>query len=241
MAFSHESHREGVAGAGGMGKTHRLASIVGEIKPQFVFGFDPKGQLAELFAVPWVRRWEQCGSAMRQTGFCFYEGRDGHGTGTPDLPKAFDAFCQSVFDVCERLPGTKLLMMEEVQEFANPHFMPPNLWRIIDTGRHPRIDFAYTCQFFNRINPSLRAQTTHVSAFNHTEGRTADFLLENGFRLPDLAGLGRGQYLWRRLKPQGPISARDDVRGINKMLPGQEIGLSPHLAKIFGKGAKATR
>lgn len=233
--FTHVAYRHGCAGAGGMGKTTRIASILATERPQFVFAFDPKGQFSRLLNRPWVTRWGGIGAQVETGAVCYA------GTDIGDRAAAFDRFCATVFDVCDALPGRKFLLVDEIQDYVTTNVMPEGFWTVIDTGRWHRLDLAFTCQYFNQIHNGLRGQLTHVSAFNHTEKRSADFLLENGFPARELAALGRGQYLTRQLIPPGPVLACDDLRGVRQPLPGQQPAESPVLASIFGKTRKRTR
>ena len=226
---SHLAYRHGCAGAGGMGKTSRLGSILAAENPAHVFAFDPAGQIASLLAAPLCHRRDQLGSLVGHDAVC-YSARD-----NPDRAAAFDQFCRDVWSLCAALPGRKFLVVDELQEYVDPNTMPPGFWKIIDTGRWHRLDLAFTCQSLNRIHNGVRVQLTHVSAFNHTDERAAGFLLENGFPARELAALGRGQYLTRQLIPPSPILACDDRAGVRKPLPGQEKSKSPVLEQIFGK------
>ncbi len=226
---SHVAYRHGVAGAGGMGKTSRLASIVAERQPDFIFAFDPEGQVARLLSLDSTHRLDQLGHSLARGAAC-YSARDSR-----DRAAAFDAFCAGAWAVAKSLPGTKLLLIDELQLHVDTNTMPAGFWQVMDTGRWHRLDLAFTCQSFNRIHNGVRLHLTHVSAFNHTDERAAGFLLENGFPARELAALGHGQYLTRRLIPPSPILACDDVRGIRAPLPGQSPEVSPHLARIFGK------
>jgi hypothetical protein len=211
--------------------------MAGDRTPRYTFAFDFKGQLAEQLGGQWVHRREQLGPELAQGG-AFYSGRD-----SADVLAGFDAFCLGAYDLARVLPGRKVLLVDELQNYVGTHAsaLPPSLALVIKEGRHFDLAFGFTCQTLNEIHNAIRAQLTTVCAFRHQGERATQFLESIGFDARDLLSLDRGQYLEKRLDPPGPILACDDVRGIRTPLPGQSPQVSPHLARIFGKGSKPTR
>lgn len=237
MAFSADSDKFCCCGASGLGKTTLLCRMASDREPRYTFGFDFKGQLAEQLGGQWLHRKEHLGAAI-STGSAFYSGRD-----CPDPITACDAFCRAAYDLSRVLPGRKLLLVDELQNYVGTHAsaLPPSLALVIKEGRHFNLAFGFTCQTLNEIHNAIRAQLTTVCAFRHQGARATEFLESIGYDARDLGSLDRGQYLEKRMDPPGPILACDDRRGIRTPLPGQSPQVSPHLARIFGKGAKATR
>lgn len=224
-------------GASGLGKTTRLCRMATDRKANYTFGFDFKGQLAEQLGGDWTHHRVQLGAALSHGG-AFYSGRDG---GEPLA--AFDAFCLAAYDLARVLPGRKLLLVDELQNYVGTHAsaLPPSLALVIKEGRHFNLAFGFTCQTLNEIHNAIRAQLTTVCAFRHQGERATSFLESIGFDARDLVSLERGQYLEKAMDPPGPILACDDHRSIRTALPGQSPQVSPHLARIFGKGPKPTR
>lgn len=217
-------------GASGLGKTTRLCTMAREREPQFIFAFDFKGQLAEQLGGTWIHQRGQLGEQIAHGG-AFYSGRD-----CPGLD-GFEAFCLAAYELARVLPGRKVLLVDELQNYCGTHAsaLPPSLALVIKEGRHFNLGFGFTCQTLNEIHNTIRAQLTTVCAFRHQGERATQFLESIGYDARDLVSLERGQYLEKELDPPGPILACDDVRGIRTALPGQSPQVSPHLAKIFGK------
>ncbi len=233
----HESDKFCCCGASGLGKTTRLCRMAGERQPDFLFAFDFKGQLAEQLGGAWTHHRAQLGAALRHGG-AFYSGRDGGET-----LAAFDSFCLAAYDLARVLPGRKLLLVDELQNYCGTHAsaLPPSLALVIKEGRHFNLAFGFTCQTLNEIHNAIRAQLTTVCAFRHQGERATSFLESIGYDARDLVSLDKGQYLEKPLAPPGPLVAADDHRSIRTALPGQSPQVSPRLARIFGKGAKTTR
>lgn len=224
------SDKFAVCGASGLGKTTRLCTMAQEREPHFTFGFDFKGQLAEQLGGVWTHQRAQLGAALSH-GSAFYSGLDHPGI------EGFDAFCRAAYELCRVLPGRKVLLVDELQNYVGTHAaaLPPSLALVIKEGRHFNLAFGFTCQTLNEIHNAIRAQLTTVCAFRHQGERATSFLESIGYDARDLVSLERGQYLEKRLDPPGPILACDDVRGIREPLPGQSPQVSPALARIFGR------
>lgn len=227
-----ESDKFCACGASGLGKTTRLCRMTEDREPRHIFAFDFKGQLAESLGGHWLHQRAQLGWALAHGG-AFYSGRDFG----DDTAAAFDAFCHAAYALSRALPGRKVLLVDELQNYVQTHAsgLPAGLALVIKEGRHFNLGFGFTCQTLNEIHNAARAQLTTVCAFRHQGERATKFLLEIGFDDRDLVSLERGQYLEKQLNPPGPIFACDDVRGIREPLPGQSPQVSPALARIFGR------
>lgn len=230
--IAHVAACYGTAGRKGSGKTSRLVAHVRASRPDFVFAFDPTGQLSQKFAVAPVTRREHVLTGI-ESGFCFLQG-DGS-------PEEFDWFCSVAFAASEWLDGRKVFVVDEIQTWVDQWTMPPAFRTIADKGRWYRLDLAFSCQSFNTIHNGLRNQLTEVAAFAHSDATATRSLLEMGFGAEELRDLRRGEYLTRTLDPFGPVKFGDDFRSLLKELPGQIPPESPLLAKFRQTRSKKTR
>lgn len=229
--IQHVAACYGTAGRKGSGKTSRMVRYIQGRKFDFVFSFDPTGQLAQKFARPTVQRREAVLSAIG-TGFCFYQPQAGDG-------QEFDWFADVVFTASEWLEGSKVFAVDEIQTWVDQYTMPPAFRTIADKGRWYRLDLAFTCQSFNTIHNGLRNQLTEVAAFAHSDATATRSLLDMGFGANELRDLRRGEYLTRTLDPFGPIRFGDDHRGVLEELPGQIPPASPLLERFRKKAGKS--
>lgn len=227
--YSHAAFRYGIAGASGMGKSTRLKSLIRSARATVVFAFDPTGQLADKFGVRGVARRKDIAAALA-LGWCCFRG-DEFG----DSAEAFDWFADTAFALAEHIEGRKFFVADEVQSWVTPREIPAGFHAVIQRGRHHRLDVAFTCQTFNELHNSLRAQITKAAAFAHIDATASDWLTSKGFPARELAALRKGEYLERSLIPLGPLFFGNDERGPAKLLPGQESEESPVLAALREK------
>lgn len=231
--IAHVAACYGSAGRKGSGKTSRMVRYIGQRRFDYVFSFDPTGQLAQKLSLDTVQRREAVLAAI-STGFCCYQPQSDDGG-------EFNWFCDVVFTACEWLEGVKVLAVDEIQTWVDQYTMPPAFRTIADKGRWYRLDLAFTCQSFNTIHNGLRNQLTEVAAFAHSDATATRSLLDMGFGANELRDLRRGEYLTRTLDPFGPIRFGDDHRGVLKELPGQIPPASPLLERFRENSGKRTR
>lgn len=233
--YSHPAFRYGIAGASGMGKSTRLRNLIQSSRAVAVFAFDPTGQLAQKFGQRAVTHRRQIADALL-SGWIVFRG-DEFG----DSAEAFDWFADTAFALTEHMEGRKFFLADEIQSWVTPRVIPPGFHAVIQKGRWHGLDLAFTCQTFNELHNTLRAQVTKAAAFAHIDATASDWLTTKGFPARELSALRRGEYLERNLLPVGPLYFGNDERGPAKLLPGQETAESPVLAALRAKAGKTTR
>lgn len=83
--------------------------------------------------------------------------------------KAFEFFCQWVYDVSRRAPGKKFLLVNEINQFQDRDQIPPKLSQIVLAGREENIELVCCAQEPHEINSAITGQSTEVVAFRLDE------------------------------------------------------------------------
>jgi hypothetical protein len=96
----------------------------------------------------------------------------------PDLEEGFAFFCRFILEQAKGRQGKKLVGCDELQECIPSNFssLAPAVREIINYGRNEEIDFVFTAQNLMGLNSRLKAQTTEIYIFRHSD------LDESGFK-----------------------------------------------------------
>jgi len=105
-----------------------------------------------------------------------------------------------LFDECIRLlyyRGKCNIVIEEVQNFASVHTIPPFLKQASLTGRHQEVSFITTTQRVAEIHKSLLSQAHHIYC-GYTDSPTdLKTLREFGFNDMTIANLNDREFIWK--------------------------------------------
>lgn len=170
-----------ITGKKGTGKSTKQIELVKRFKGR-IFIFDHKLEFAHKLGWRAQTDFEQMKQATAQgQPVLFYPAR----LYPLDRREAFDTFCRWVFEVSLVLPGKKLLVVDEVQEWTD-------VWQtgigdgfqlVLNDGRLRGIDLLLISQIPNDVNKKIRAQITEVYCFKHTDGLILKWLSTDPFCL----------------------------------------------------------
>ncbi len=203
LQFDAKSSVTLVTGRSGSGKTtFALRFLVSDTKLQCRFVFDPEGEYSAKLGVPGAETLEELGFAV-EDGFCVF---DPHALFPGNVPKAFAFFCDYVFNAASRLPGRKLVLVDEVWKYCSPNSIPFPLSNCIQTGRKRGLEMMFCTQRPNKLNEAITNEVTELVFFS-LKGANAIKCLHEAFDIdPDeVRALDKGQYVSISIDTDGEL------------------------------------
>lgn len=160
------------------------------------FVFDPEGEASERLGIPPAGTPYELSLALCR-GWVLFD---------PDVmfpgrrAESFAFFCDWSFEMASRLPGQKVLMVDEVWKFISPQKVPPELSTCVQTGRKRGLSMVFNTQLPNKLHLSLRNECSELVCFRLQDSAVLEFPAERGFNpeelrsLPDLHFISRGEF-----------------------------------------------
>jgi DNA helicase HerA-like ATPase len=174
-----------VCGASGTGKTTFALRYAERCDADLVFGFDPDLELSQRFGVAPCRTAFELELGTRR-GLCMF---DPAVIFPGDTPRAFGFWSEYVFEMGQRMPGRKLVFVDELQNYAPSSSIPRGLAQILETGRRRDMEAILLTNRPNAIHPVVWQQCTEVVAFNCPGHTARERLTEQGFDADEVAAL----------------------------------------------------
>ncbi len=181
-----------VAGKSGSGKTtFALRYLVNASDLTCRFVWDADGQIAQRLALPAAETAEELAMAAADGWAIFdpnqlFPGRHADG---------FAWFASWCYAMSSRIPGRKLLLVDEVWRYCTPQAIPQSLAECIQTGRVRRLDCMFATQRPARLNGSITNEVTEAVCFSIREPAGLDRLEEMGADRAEVMGLHPGAFV----------------------------------------------
>ena len=155
-----------VVGKGGSGKTtFALRYLVSDTDLTCRFIFDPRGDISERLRIPPAELEPELELALEDRFVIFDPALMFPGNHQAGL----EYFCNWVNLKCQRMPGRKVLMIDEVWKYCSPNSLCLPLGVAVLDGRKFGLETMFVAQQPNRLNESILAQVTELVAF-HLQG-----------------------------------------------------------------------
>lgn len=84
---------------------------------------------------------------------------------------AYQWFCRWVYDVSKRGPGRKQFLTDEVWQWQNGFYLPPELSMVTQAGREEGIEFICATQRPNRVNDAISGGAAELVCFRLQQRR----------------------------------------------------------------------
>ena len=156
--------------------TFALRYLVGDRSLTCRFLFDPEGEFSTRLGLRAARSAQECELAL-DDGFVVF---DPHTMFAGRLEEALEWFCTFAFDASSRMPGAKLLLLDEVWKYCTPGSIPMPLATCIQTGRKRGLGMAFATQRPNRLNESITNETTELVCFRLQGGERLNRINADG-------------------------------------------------------------
>lgn len=195
--ISHKGLKALFVGASGTGKTNAFLKFVYGSDYDHYFIFDHQGEILDrlvskgleiepFFDFESISEYYQDDEANEE-GVSNVILFDPYLNFAGEYEECFENFCTLVFEACDILQGTKLIVCDELQILTgNLHITKP-LQRILQTGRRKQLDCAFCSQAPNELHNKIRNQITHLIAFRTMDKNALQWIRD--IQLPDFQRL----------------------------------------------------
>lgn len=112
-----------------------------------------------------------------------------------DYAAAFAWFCEWVFNCAQRGPGLKVLVVDELWQWADARQVPRQLRRCTQAGAEYGIQLFTSTQEPHRVNSSIVGQATELVCFRLQEPKAWDYIASLGADARKVAALPRGSFI----------------------------------------------
>ena len=195
--LSHKSVCTLAAGISGSGKTtFALRYLVADDSFTCRCLFDPEGEFSNRLQLPAAETLEELNFAV-EDGFVIF---DPHTLFPGNLSGAFEWFCDWSFAAASRLPGRKVMLLDEAWKYCSPHSIPFALSNCIRTGRKRGLEMFFCTQRPNKLNEAILNETTELVCFriqgNNALGKVKDLGADD----LEVSDLPLGSFVGRNVK-----------------------------------------
>lgn len=187
-----------VCGGSGTGKTSfALRYLVNTNATRFIF--DADGEFSGRLG---LRAGETVAALNLQLGYAWILFDPSH-LFPGQTAEALAFFADWTWAVAEKLPGRKILVVDELYRYSDSYRIPVELSTILENGRKRGVEFLTMCHRPNAVHGVVMNQLTEIVAFQLIDTNALDRLTAVGMNTDGIAGLARGQWLAQNLQSGG--------------------------------------
>ncbi len=198
-----DAFRLAITGLSGTGKTTLLCRWL-ECTPATVrFIFDHVGTISRYLGRPALTRRALIPAAC-STGWVIF---NPHVEFPGEPERACDWFAQAAYHASRKIPGRKLWVCDELQDFAR-HSVPMGIRLTFKSGRNYGLGCACIDQGPNALEWTLAPQFTEMISFTHKLPAVLRSLSERGFDPKKVAALPMRHYIDRNLLTGSEVTGR---------------------------------
>ena len=180
-----------IVGRSGSGKTTFALRYLLNVSAACRFIFDDRGQAAARLRLRPARTAIEVEEALATHWVCF----DPHGMFPGRLPEAFRWFCAWCYDVSQRGPGKKVLLVDEVWRWCDSWKIPQELANIVQTGRIHGLELCCCTQMPNKLPEAITNEATELVCFSLQGANGLDRVADKGADSDAVAALPKGSFL----------------------------------------------
>jgi hypothetical protein len=196
MQLNHRPTKVLITGRSGSGKSTYFTRLVLQSRYHYRFVFDHEAEFQARTKYPAATVPEELSVQLASRRLVLY---DPAAMFPGKTAEAFAFFCEWAFEICDRLPGTKLFACDELQKLTGTAQVPWEFACILETGRRRGIDLVCISQAPNLVHNRVRNSLTECVTFAHNDENAIAFLEDVGFEAERIRGLAAGQFLSRNL------------------------------------------
>lgn len=171
------------------------------------FCFDPDGEFSQRLGIPAAEDPYALGVQLCQ-GFVIF---DPHAMFPGRLSAGFGFFCDWAFAMSARIPGRKLLVVDEVWKYCTPKTIPEELAVVVQTGRKVGLALLVNTQRPNLLNGAILNEVSEMVCFRLQEGNALEKVSEYGFDPEELRALPDLHLIGRNLDTGGELRGRIEI------------------------------
>lgn len=196
-----------VAGLSGSGKSTFTLRYLVNAPLSVRFIFDPDDEYSERLQLPQAHDaygldLQLCQGWVLFNPHTIFPGR---------LDDAFAFFCDWSYEVSDRLPGRKVLVVDEAWKYVTGRRHPSELEKCVRGGRHALMDCMFNTQTPGQLHETIRNECTELVCFSLQEDKTLEWPTSKGFDPEELKALPDLHFVARHLR------TRSELRGVIKL------------------------
>jgi len=199
------------AGVSGTGKsTFALRYLVNApVQVRFVFDAEGtrRGEYSERLQLAAARDAYELGLALCRGWVIF----DPHALFAGQLDEGFAFFCEWVFAMSGRLPGAKVLVVDEAWKYVNPRRHPAELEACVRSGRKLGLECFFNTQTPHLLHATIRNECSELVCFRLGDPRCLEMPRDRGFNVEEIRALPDLQFIARNLDSGGELRGRIKV------------------------------
>jgi len=195
------------AGLSGTGKSTFALRYLVNAPLAVRFCFDAEGEFAARLGLPPSRepydlQLHACQGWVLFDPHKLFEGR---------MDEAFAFFCEWAYRFSERVPGQKVLVVDEVWKYCTPAAIPEELALVTQSGRKRGLALLVNTQLPNKINGSILNEVSEFVCFRLQLDRALEKVVEYGVDAEELKALPNLSFVARNLDSGGELHGKIKV------------------------------
>jgi len=124
------------------------------------------------------------------------------------LEEAFAWFCEWSWNLSLKIPGQKVLVVNDAWNYCSPHSIPPGMAKIVQSGRHRRLHLMIVTTEPNKLNSSVLNGVSECVAFRLQSKQALALVTDQGFDANEVAALDRLQFVARNRDSGGELRGK---------------------------------
>jgi len=160
-----------------------------------------QGEFSDRLGIRAAKDGYELGLALCRGWVCF----DPHTLFPGRLTEAFDFFCDWAYQTSLRIPGQKILVVDEAWLYQTNQSIPLELQMIVQSGRKRGLALMITLQEPNRLNSALRNGVSEMVCFQLQSDLALKCVGDYGFKPEDLRALAPLHFISRNLDSGGEL------------------------------------
>lgn len=127
------------------------------------------------------------------------------------LKEAFNFFCEWAYETSLRIPGPKVLVVDEAWLYQTTQGIPLELQTIVQSGRKRGLHLMTNLQEPNRLNSALRNGVSEMVCFRLQSDLAVEAVEGMGFKPEEVSNLAPLQFIARNLDTGGELRGKIKV------------------------------
>lgn len=192
------------AGVSGTGKSTFALRYLVNADLAARFCFDPDGEFANrLDLKPAGDIYGLCKAFVQ--GWVLF---DPHDLFAGRVTEGFNFFCEWAYVISGRIPGSKVLVVDEVWKYCTPATIPEELALVTQTGRKRGLGLLVNTQLPHKLNGSILNECSEFVGFRLQHERALEKAADFGFNGEELRTLPDLSFVARNLDSGGELRGR---------------------------------
>jgi len=121
---------------------------------------------------------------------------------------AFNFFCDWAFAMSERLPGRKLLMIDEAWRYVTGRRYPDEVANCVQAGGHHGLECCFNTQRPHEIHEAIKNECSELVCFTLHGDKSLDWIKSQGLNPEEVTHLEKLQFVARAIDSGAELRGR---------------------------------